>query len=48
MLSTACSCYFHRYLVLEYVSGGELFDYLVKRVRLPEREVGLSAYVVCS
>ena len=37
MLSTACSCYFHRYLVLEYVSGGELLDYLVKCVRLPER-----------
>ena len=28
-----------RYLVLDYVAGGELFDYLVKRVRLPEREV---------
>jgi BR serine/threonine kinase len=26
------------YLVLDYVAGGELFDYLVKRVRLPERE----------
>ena len=29
------------YLILEYVSGGELFDYLVKRVRLPEKEVRL-------
>lgn len=26
------------YLVLEYVEGGELFDYLVKRGRLPEEE----------
>jgi len=26
------------YLVLEYVEGGELFDYLVKRGRLPEKE----------
>lgn len=26
------------YLILEYVEGGELFDYLVKRGRLPERE----------
>ena len=26
------------FLVLEYVEGGELFDYLVKRGRLPERE----------
>jgi len=28
-----------RYLVLEHVSGGELFDYLVKRGRLMEKEV---------
>lgn len=27
------------YLVLEHVSGGELFDYLVKKGRLSEREV---------
>ena len=26
------------YLVLDHVEGGELFDYLVKRGRLPERE----------
>jgi serine/threonine protein kinase len=26
------------YLVLEYVEGGELFDYLVSRTRLPENE----------
>ena len=34
------------YLILEYVSGGELFDYLVKRVRLPEKEVRLRKYRV--
>ena len=28
-----------RYLVLEHVSGGELFDYLVRKGRLSEREV---------
>ena len=28
-----------RFLVLEHVSGGELFDYLVKRGRLPFGEV---------
>ena len=28
----------HRYLVLEHVSGGELFDYLVRKGRLSERE----------
>jgi 5'-AMP-activated protein kinase catalytic alpha subunit len=27
-----------RYLILEYVSGGELFDYLVKKQRLDEFE----------
>lgn len=27
-----------RYLVLEHVSGGELFDYLVRKGRLSERE----------
>lgn len=26
------------YLVLEYVEGGELFDYLIKKGKLPERE----------
>ncbi|SCV00312.1 LAMI_0G04214g1_1 [Lachancea mirantina] len=29
---------FELFLVLEYVDGGELFDYLVSRGRLPERE----------
>lgn len=28
----------HRYLVLEHVSGGELFDYLVKKGRLTPKE----------
>ena len=28
----------HRYLIMEYVPGGELFDYLVKRGRLPPSE----------
>jgi serine/threonine-protein kinase HSL1 (negative regulator of Swe1 kinase) len=27
-----------RFLIMEYVPGGELFDYLVKRGRLPETE----------
>jgi serine/threonine protein kinase len=27
-----------RYLVLEYIEGGELFDYLVKRGKLEEAE----------
>lgn len=31
---TACS----RYLIMEYVPGGELFDYLVRRGRLPPSE----------
>lgn len=31
------NCYF-RYLVLEHVSGGELFDYLVKKGRLTPKE----------
>ena len=39
------SAFICRYLILEYVSGGELFDYLVKRVRLPEREVRLGVHV---
>lgn len=30
---------FHSYLILEHVSGGELFDYLVRKGRLSEREV---------
>ena len=37
-----CALYSHfnwcRYLVLEYVSGGELFDYLVKKGRLTPKE----------
>ena len=28
----------NRYLVLEYIEGGELFDYLVKKVKLEEAE----------
>ena len=35
-LTCTSSC---RFLVLEHVSGGELFDYLVKRGRLPLGEV---------
>ena len=31
-------CDFFRYLVLEHVSGGELFDYLVKKGRLTPKE----------
>jgi BR serine/threonine kinase len=31
-------CDFSRYLVLEHVSGGELFDYLVKKGRLTPKE----------
>lgn len=30
--------YFRRYLVLEYVFGGEFFDYLVKKGRLIFKE----------
>lgn len=26
------------YLIMEYASGGELFDYIVKKVRVPEIE----------
>ena len=34
--------------MLEHVSGGELFDYLVKKGRLSEREVCLYMYIyVC-
>lgn len=32
------SVFFCRYLVLEHVSGGELFDYLVKKGRLTPKE----------
>ena len=32
-------CFAFRFLILEHVSGGELFDYLVKRGRLPLGEV---------
>lgn len=32
------SSLFLRYLVLEHVSGGELFDYLVKKGRLTPKE----------
>ena len=28
----------NRYLVLEYIEGGELFDYLVKKGKLEEAE----------
>jgi serine/threonine-protein kinase HSL1 (negative regulator of Swe1 kinase) len=28
----------NRYLVLEYIEGGELFDYLVKKGKLEEKE----------
>lgn len=31
--------FFCRYLVLEYVGGGELFEYLVKKKRLQVMEV---------
>ena len=34
----------YRYLVLEHVSGGELFDYLVKRGRLLEKEVHIVVF----
>ena len=30
--------YVFRYLILEHVSGGELFDYLVKQSRLSQKE----------
>ena len=26
------------YLIMEYASGGELFDYIVQNTRLPEKE----------
>jgi hypothetical protein len=31
-----------RYLVLEHVSGGELFDYLVKKGRLTPKELKIN------
>jgi len=34
-----CGLVCFRYLVLEHVSGGELFDYLVRKGRLSEKEV---------
>ena len=36
-METFHGCLF-RFLILELVSGGELFDYLVKKGRLSERE----------
>lgn len=38
MLALMSPCPIHRYLVLEHVSGGELFDYLVKKGRLTPKE----------
>ena len=35
-----------RFLVLEHVSGGELFDHLVKRGRLPLGEVTCLNYIL--
>lgn len=35
-----------RYLVLEHVSGGELFDYLVRKGRLTEKEVIVNGVLV--
>lgn len=32
--------------MLEHVSGGELFDYLVKKGRLSEREVRINSKVM--
>ena len=37
-----------RFLVLEHVSGGELFDHLVKRGRLPLGEVTCLNYFCLS
>ena len=42
-----CCVVLCRYLVLEHVSGGELFDYLVKRGRLMEKEVCMCTCGVC-
>lgn len=36
--STPCHVCIHSYLIMEYVPGGELFDYLVSRGRLPPQE----------
>lgn len=38
MLHNVQCIYIRRYLILEYVSGGELFDHLVRKGRLPPRE----------
>lgn len=37
-LPDLCALLSTRYLVLEHVSGGELFDYLVKKGRLTPKE----------
>ena len=37
-----------RFLVLEHVSGGELFDHLVKRGRLPLGEVHDNCQKICN
>ncbi len=33
-----CGCICFRYLMLEHVGGGELFDYLVRKGRLTPKE----------
>ena len=38
LISLSSLCLSLRYLVLEHVSGGELFDYLVKKGRLTPKE----------
>lgn len=37
LISLSTSSFF-RFLILEHIEGGELFDYLVKKGRLPESE----------
>jgi BR serine/threonine kinase len=37
-MAEGCACFFYRYLILEHVAGGELFDYLVKKGRLTPKE----------
>lgn len=39
--------YLPRFLILEYVEGGELFDYLVKSVRLTPNEVDFRFFALC-